>query len=350
MSDQNRNPGDSGAADNSVQSQSSRLMESGLPLEAGLRACAEETTWRRDRRALNRMANELASGVPLEDVLADNRAYPIHLREVMIAGIETGQLVQVLAGYLEVNRVQRRLVRRLAISLAYPFVIILFMATVASFVPTFIAPQLKEMFNSFGVELPLTTTLLINFSDLILYAWPVTILLALLFVFMPILHLILPGRGGRQQFLYGVPVFGTASRLVACSEFCIMLGLLIRARIPLERALDILARTATNHAVRLDCRRLHKHLERGDRLDSAMFLTRIVPAEALQLLAYSGTPEALAEQLKLTGHSYAAQSEIKLRQGLVLMEPFFLIAFASGFAFLMIAVFQPVMKLLNDLS
>ncbi|MCA9043726.1 MAG: type II secretion system F family protein, partial [Planctomycetaceae bacterium] len=120
MSDQNRNPGDSGAADNSVQSQSSRLMESGLPLEAGLRACAEETTWHRDRRALNRMANDLASGIPLEDVLADNRAYPIHLREVMIAGIETGQLVQVLAGYLEVNRVQRRLVRRLAISLAYP--------------------------------------------------------------------------------------------------------------------------------------------------------------------------------------------------------------------------------------
>ncbi|MEZ5940427.1 MAG: type II secretion system F family protein [Planctomycetaceae bacterium] len=350
MSQSNSFPVDDGAAGVYSQSEASRLMLGGLPLEAGLRACAEETTWSRDRRALRRMADRLASGMPLEDVLADNRTYPIHLREVMLAGVETGQLVQVLSGYLSVNRVQQRQERRLAVSLAYPFAITLFMLAVASIVPAILGPQLKQMFQSFGVELPWSTGLLIGISDVMIFFWPIVILVALGVVGLPLLHLILPERGWRQRVLYGFPVFGTASRLVACSEFCIMLGLLVRARIPLDRCLDILARTAANHAVRDDCARLQVHVARGDSIDSAMFVTRVIPAEVLQLLSHSGNPEALADQLKLTGQSYAAQSEIKLRQGLVLMEPFFLIFFAAGFAFLMFAIFHPIMKILNDLS
>lgn len=328
----------------------SRMVLAGLPLAEGLHACAAEAQKADDRIALKYMANAIESGQPLAEVLSSSRRFPPYLRELLEVAVETGQVGKVLVEYLSVSRSQRHALRQTLLSCMYPFSVFIALVTLAAILPIYVTPGFKQIFNGFGVELPDLTRLIIAFSDLMLMVWPLFLLAMLGIGFSPLLHGVLPGIGLRQAVLYRIPMLGTSAKLASISEFCAMLALLVRAQVPLERCLDTLAVSVRSRSLRRGSHWLSVQLSRGSRIRDLLFESRDIPADLLMLLSQSQNHEVMADQLALTGKTYAVQAQLKLRQGLVLIEPLFLLLMAFGAGLFIMALFAPILKLLSDLS
>ena len=108
------------------------LTKAGLPLGPGLRALAGELPGRRLPHVLRAMADRLDAGVDLAATIeAEGRRLPTCLRGLVLAGIHSGRLAEVLEEYVDLQRSQLELRRRVWLSLAYPLVLLLAMTLLA---------------------------------------------------------------------------------------------------------------------------------------------------------------------------------------------------------------------------
>ncbi len=115
------------------------LTKAGLPLGAGLRALADELPGRRLPRVLHDMADRLDAGDDLLGALESQGAsLPVHLRGLMLAGVRSGRLAEVLEEYVDLQHSQSELRRRVWITLAYPFILLLFMTVLAAFAGVYV--------------------------------------------------------------------------------------------------------------------------------------------------------------------------------------------------------------------
>ena len=126
------------------------LAKAGLPLGGGLRALAGELTSRRLAHVLRTLADRLDAGDDLAaaiNVLGSR--LPQHLRGLVLAGLRSGQLPEVLEEYVNIERDQADLRRRLWSSLTYPFVLLIFMAVLSVVICDFIIPGFESIFRDF---------------------------------------------------------------------------------------------------------------------------------------------------------------------------------------------------------
>ena len=108
------------------------LTKAGLPLGDGLRALADELSGRRLRRVLRALADQLDAGVDLAvAVESQSGRLPTCLRGLVLAGLRSGRLAETLEEYVDLQRSQSELRRRLWLSLAYPFILLVFLTLLA---------------------------------------------------------------------------------------------------------------------------------------------------------------------------------------------------------------------------
>ena len=165
------------------------LTKAGLPLGEGLRALAGELASRRLSHVLSFMADRLDAGDDLAATVDSlGGRLPPHLRGLILAGLRSGRLPDVLEEYVDLEHSQADLHRRLWASLLYPFVLLAIITAIAVIACVFIMPGLVSIFRNFGASLPLITELFINF------AWPMVGCLLTLLCLMTLVPLL--ARGG----------------------------------------------------------------------------------------------------------------------------------------------------------
>ena len=146
------------------------LTKAGLPLGTGLRALADELPGRRLPRMLREVARRLDAGDDLLKVLESQGArLPVHLRGLMLAGVRSGRLAEVLEEYVDLQHSQAELHRRVATALAYPFILLLFMTALTVFAGLYLVDNFAKIFRDFGTELPVMTQLVIHESRPIMW-------------------------------------------------------------------------------------------------------------------------------------------------------------------------------------
>jgi len=112
-----------------LSSRLAALAQSGLPLEGGLYALAEEVARPQLARVLRNLAARLERGEKLEAAIAaQGSRLPAHLRGLIVAGVRSGRLPIVLDQFAALARRQQDLLRRVLLALAYPAVLLGIMA------------------------------------------------------------------------------------------------------------------------------------------------------------------------------------------------------------------------------
>ena len=215
-----------------------------------------------------------------------------------------------------------------------------------------IVPQFKAIFDDFGVELPGLTMLLLSFSSK-----PFVISIAvgiLLFVLLSMLTVLfgpyVPGHATRLRLFQSIPLVGTPSRMRGLSEFCSLFGLLIRGGIPVADALTMTSSALQDANLREASRRLATLVEQGESLEQAAQGLPHISADLKSLFRWEPRGDAFGDILQRASEVYSARSQVHVNQSLLFLQPviFFGLAFFVGFTVL--ALFLPLVKLLNELS
>ncbi|MDA1055301.1 MAG: type II secretion system F family protein [Planctomycetota bacterium] len=146
------------------------LSNAELPLVEGLRAAADETASPRVAKALRQIAADVEQGYALDSVMSQRGKFlPPHVCGLVAAASQTQRLGVALDDLVEHHRAMREVWRRVLGAVAYPMIVLGMTLFVLAFLPIFVVPQFKQMFEEFGLELPAITRAVIGFSDAILW-------------------------------------------------------------------------------------------------------------------------------------------------------------------------------------
>lgn len=341
-------------------SQAGQLMAAGIPLSAGLRALAEETDDRSLARVLLKMADRLDAGDDINAVFSgESLQIPTYLKGLVHAGTQMGDLAGGIEHYVQFGRLRARIRNRIRVSLAYPLALLSISLLVMFAALFLVLPQFKSIFDGFGVELPGITSMMLNLSTMTVLAvenWPITIVLgAMLPVGAWYCVKNLFGPPAWRRFLYLIPLVGPTMRYGALAEYCHLLAILIDHGLPLPEALELAGEGVSDWNLREGSYVLSKQVETGNRPGHGDAVSQF-PRDILNVMSWdtSGaggqSVESPGDALRGAGEIYSAHAEVHSCTITAAMEPAAIFLVACLASLLVISLFLPMIKLLNDLS
>ena len=332
--------------------QMANVTGAGLPLSAGLRALSEEVPSRRVRKWLRAISDRLERGQSLGAVAREAEgAWPRYFLAMLSAGQRTGKLPVLLNECVVHLRTTAEVRRELWVALAYPAVLIAVAWLLLSFLGTLILPQFRSIFLGFGKELPGITVAILAWSDVMgVVGWwslpALVLVLWLAWIFAEPLGY----ERLRDSLVSHVPLFGEARRSAALSEFCRLLSMLVKYEVGLPEAVRLAAGSVRDADLREACFDLATRIQAGESLTDAATQIGRFPQDLLHLFRWADRGEDFAEGLQNASEVLGAQSRVHSHTLAIVFEPAVTIAIGIVVGLTVIALFMPLVKLLNDLS
>jgi type II secretory pathway component PulF len=318
-----------------------------------LRALSEELSHTGQRRAINGLADSLQRGDDAANAVAAVRSeLPRRLTQLIQLGLKYNRLDWFVAHYLESTRRSIEGRHRLVTALGYPAVAGLAVTVIACFILLGIVPMFTRIFEDFGTQLPELTLMIIGLSNSLRGGICGIIMLAL--IAGGIVLLLVRLMGGAAVFdtvLAEIPIVGAPIHYLRLSEFCELLALLIEAQVPLPDALDSLADIVDNPRLARGSAYAARLVRQGIESPSGAELRGSGwPTDLGDIFRWSGRSDEFVQGLRAAGEIFSARSRVQGNLSAWLLEPVLLLMLSIGVGLLVIALFMPLIKLLNDLS
>jgi len=149
-----------------VTRQLATLVRAGLPLEETLQAAAQQTEKARLKSMLLAVRSRVMEGHTLATGLADfPHVFPEIYRTTVSAGEQSGHLEVVLERLADYTENRQQMQSKIQLALFYPALLTLVAVGVVIGLMTFVVPQVVQVFDNIGQELPGLTRTLIAMSD-----------------------------------------------------------------------------------------------------------------------------------------------------------------------------------------
>jgi type II secretory pathway component PulF len=342
----------SGAEAELLAGQMANVTGAGLPLSAGLRALSEEVPSRRVRHWLCEISDRLERGQSLGAVAREAEgAWPRYFLAMLSAGQRTGKLPVLLNECVRHLRATAEVRRELWVALAYPAVLIAVAWLLLSFLATLILPQFKSIFLGFGTELPGITEAILSWGDVmgVVGWWSLPALVLILWLAW-IFSEPLGYERLRDALVSRVPLYGEARRSAALSEFCRLLSMLVKYEVGLPEAVRLAAGSVRDADLREACFDLATRIQAGESLTGAATQIGRFPQDMLHLFRWADRGSDFSEGLQNASEVLSAQSRVHSHTLAIVFEPAVTIAIGIAVGLTVIALFMPLVKLLNDLS
>jgi type II secretory pathway component PulF len=156
-------------------------------------------------------------------------------------------------------------------------------------------------------------------------------------------------RTMRQRWAGAIPVLGPLFRLAALSDFCHLLAVFVEVHMPMARAVRLTGQAINDMWLQAACEDLAREIEQGQSSQSSAMAAGL-PAAIAQMLRDSSSASTLVEALQGLGDIYAARASTNSRFIAVIVEPFILVFTAASIGTIVVALYLPLINLLNMLS
>jgi general secretion pathway protein F len=328
------------------------ITKSQLPLTPGLRALSEGLPSRSLRRGLRALCERLERGEPLEEALqAGKGSVPGHLSGLIVVGVRSGRLGEIMDWFLHYVRRQTDLRRRCRASFLYPVILLTAGIGAAIFGLLLIVPSVRMVYGDMGMELPGMTSVLLATSDFVRH-YGLVVLAAVILVLggVPLLLWRLGGKPLLDRTLAGTPFVGTMFRCSSLAGFCELMSMFVSARLPLAQAVRLAGEGCRDADLEGQFADIAECLEQGQD-DTELFRRLANISPQLIHVFHSKNREAnFAEALQAAVRIYENQARMQITQAGMFLEPLVIVGVLGGVGTFAIALFLPLIKLLNSLT
>ncbi len=327
------------------------MLESGIPLSNALSLVMKQTTNVRLREAIAVILKDIESGHPLSTAAG---RYPGIFDQIMIAmlrtGEESGQLNAVLsqmADHLDKSMDFNAKVRN---ALLYPAFVIFVMFVVAILMTVVVIPKLAAVFTESGAQLPWTTTLLVFLSNLVIDYWYALIVILVLLAYGYRTYAKTPaGSLALYHIQTRLPLLKNLLINTYLVRFTTVLGMLIKAGVPITSALHIVSESMSNAVWQSSLQAATTDVEKGVALSSALVRHTQIPPALTEMIAVGEETGKLDEVLHNMADFYEKQTNDTVKGITALIEPVVLVIVALGVGFVVVAVILPIYSLSNQI-
>jgi type IV pilus assembly protein PilC len=214
-----------------------------------------------------------------------------------------------------------------------------------------VIPQFKDIFADFDIELPRITVLLLAASDVVRYnAWLLLVVPISLFVLIKLIRLNRTGRFATDWLKLRIPVFGKITEKTVVARTARTLATLVSSGVPILEGLIIARDTAGNAVFERAYHRVYESIREGDTIAQPLKEARVVDDMVVNMIDVGEETGELDVMLNKISDVYDEEVSA-LVEGLVsMLEPVMILVLGGIIGFIVIALFMPMIKIIEDLS
>ena len=324
------------------------MMKAGVPLLQAFDIVGRGNTNPSVTKLLNDIRSDVETGTSLSSAF---RKFPLYFNSLYCNLVEAGEaagilesLLDRLATYMEKTE---NIKSKIKSALMYPTSVVVVALIVVTIIMIFVIPAFKEVFTSFGADLPAPTLLVMGISDYFVQYWWLIfgILGGGIYFFMQAWK-----RNERvQQFMdrtmLKVPIFGALIEKSCVARWTRTLSTMFAAGVPLVEALDSVGGASGNYLYQSATERIQQEVSTGTSLTTAMTNANIFPSMVIQMCAIGEESGSIDHMLGKAADFYEEEVDDMVAGLSSLMEPIIIVFLGTLIGGIVVSMYLPIFKL-----
>ncbi len=324
------------------------LLGAGIPLIPALTGLIEQTGNKSFQTIIAQIKDSVNEGNSLTNALSEHpRLFSKVYVNMVHAGEASGSLDVVLERLAEFGERQQALRARLRAALIYPIFMAVVGMVVLFLLITFIVPSITKVFTDRNQALPLTTSLLIQFSTFLQHWWWAVLLL--LFAAGVGLRLFLvehpQGRRIWDRLKLTLPVLKDLNIKIAAASLGRTMSSLLQSGVPLVTSLQIVKNILNNVLLAEILDQAGEELEKGKSLSGFLRGNKYFTPMLVQMIAVGEQSGSLDKMLAKAADSYEKEVEAKVMAMTSMIEPIMILLMGGAVGFIVMSILLPIFEM-----
>ena len=324
------------------------MMKSGVPLLQTFDIVGRG----HDNPAVGKLLLDIKSDVETGSSLSQAfRKFPLYFDplycNLVAAGEQAGILETLLDRLATYKEKMLAIKSKIKSAMFYPTAVIIVAFIITAVIMIFVIPAFKDVFKSFGADLPTPTLMVIAISDYFVAYWWLIFgaIFGGIFAFFYTWK-----RSEKMQFLLDrfflrLPLFGPIIRKAVIARWTRTLATMFSAGVPLVESLDSVGGAAGNYVYKEGTKQIQGEVSTGTSLTSAMQNTNLFPNMVNQMVAIGEESGALDSMLGKVADFFEAEVDDAVEALSSLMEPIIMVVLGTLIGGMVIAMYLPIFEL-----
>ncbi|HDQ88532.1 MAG TPA: type II secretion system F family protein [candidate division WWE3 bacterium] len=327
----------------------STMLRAGIPIDEGMETLVEQTANPYFRHVLNQSLEDIQNGQTLSEALEKHKNAFSHFYISLIRiSEESGTLEENMNFLAEQLNKAYALKKKIQGAMLYPSLIIVAAIGMGGFITVFILPQLVEFFEDFGVDLPLTTKILLGIAKF-METYGIFVFGGI-FAFIIGLSFAVKNQKIKllwHRILLKTPIVGKIIALDQLSKFSRNLGVLLRSGVPISKSLSVTANTLSNLRFRNILNTIEEAVNDGSTIHEILLKGgyKEIPAIFTTMIKVGEKSGTLEESLLYLGDFYEAEIDDFSNNLTTIIEPILLLSIGLSVGFIAVAIVSPIYEL-----
>ncbi len=324
------------------------MMKSGVPLLQAFDIVSKGHSNPRVSRLLIDIKTEVETGSSLKQAF---EKHPLYFDALFCNLIGAGEAAGILDSLLD--RLASYKEKILAIkskikaALFYPLSIIIVAFVITAIIMIFVIPAFKQVFTSFGADLPAPTLMVMAISDFFVQYWYAIFggIFGGFYAFFWTWKRSEKMQIFMDRLMLRIPVFGDLVRKSSIARWTRTLSTMFAAGVPLVEALESVAGASGNYEYFVATKKIQSEVATGSSLTSSMQGTDVFPNMVIQMVAIGEESGALDSMLSKVADFFEQEVDDAVEALSSLMEPMIMVVLGTLIGGMVISMYLPIFKL-----
>jgi type IV pilus assembly protein PilC len=324
------------------------MLRAGVPLLQAFDIIARGHSNARFSRLMMDIKMQVETGASLSQAF---RQYPKHFDALYCNLVQAGETAGMLDAILD--RLATYMEKILAIkgkiksALFYPITVLVVALVVTWIIMVFVIPSFKQVFASFGANLPWLTLLVIAISDFFVKWWW-AIFLTMVAAFIGLRLAFKRSEALRylvHKYSLKIPIIGTILEKATIARWTRTLQTMFAAGVPLVESLDAVGGASGNMVYIAATKRIQTDVSTGTSLTNAMGAVNLFPSMVIQMTQIGEESGSLDNMLGKIADFYEREVDDAVAALSSLLEPVMIVFLGVFVGGLVVAMYLPIFKL-----
>jgi len=324
------------------------MMKAGVPLLQAFDIVGRGNPNPSVTKLLNDIRQDVETGTSLSTAF---RKYPLYFDNLYCNLVEAGesagildQLLDRLAVYMEKTEAIKSKIKS---ALMYPIAVLVVAFVVVSVIMIFVIPSFKQVFSSFGGELPAPTLIVIAMSEFFISYWYLIFggIGGGLYFFMQAWQRNAKVQAFMDRLMLKLPIFGVMVDKSCVARWTRTLSTMFAAGVPLVEALDSVGGASGNIVYQTATQKIQQEVSTGTALTAAMTNVNLFPSMVLQMCAIGEESGSIDHMLGKAADFFEAEVDDMVAGISSLMEPIIIVVLGTVIGGIVVSMYLPIFKL-----
>ena len=324
------------------------MMKAGVPLLQSFDIVGKGHSNPSVSKLLQEIKTDIETGSSLNQAF---RKYPLYFDALfcnLVAAGEQAGILDSLLDRLAIYKEKTMAIKgKIKSALFYPISILVVAFVVTAVIMIWVVPAFKDVFKSFGADLPAPTLIVMAISDFFVAYWYLIFggLFAGLYLFFQAWRRSPKVQRVMDKLLLQAPIFGDVIRKATVARWTRTLSTMFAAGVPLVESLDSVGGASGNILYLEATKKIQTEVSTGTSLTNSMINSGVFPNMVTQMVAIGEESGALDQMLGKVADFYEAEVDDAVESLSSLMEPLIMAVLGVLIGGMVVAMYLPIFKL-----